>query len=87
MKPSENSALEPSLSREAYWDASFYAREQKAIFWDQWFYVGRAEVMADVGEYRVLDIADESVILIRAEDGLRGFLNFCRHRGSRLLCG
>lgn len=86
MKPSENIALEPSLSREAYWDASFYAREQKAIFWDQWFYVGRSEE-TEVGQYRVFEVADESIILIRAEDGLHGFLNFCRHRGSRLLCG
>ena len=39
------------------------------------------------GAYRVLDVAGESVILIRAEDGFHGHLNFCRHRGSRLLCG
>ena len=87
MKASENLALEPSLSRDAYWDAAFYAREQGAIFWDQWFYVGRAAGLAEAGDYRVLDVAGESVILIRAEDGLRAHLNFCRHRGSRLLCG
>jgi glycine betaine catabolism A len=87
MKPSENRALEPSLSREAYWDASFYERERTAIFWDQWFYVGRAASLERVGDYRVLDVAGESVILIRAQDGLHAHLNFCRHRGSRLLCG
>ncbi len=87
MKPSENLALEPSLPREAYWDASFYAREQRAIFWDQWFYAGRAEQFAGVGAYRVLDVAGESVILVRGEEGLHAHLNFCRHRGSRLLCG
>jgi glycine betaine catabolism A len=87
VKPSENITLEPSLPREAYWDAGFYAREQEAIFWDQWFYVGRAEELAGIGAYRVLDVAGESVILIRGEEGLYGHLNFCRHRGSRLLCG
>lgn len=87
MKPSEIIALEPSLPREAYWDAAFYAREQEAIFWNQWFYVGRAEELEKIGAYRVLDVAGESVILIRAEDGLHAHLNFCRHRGSRLLCG
>jgi glycine betaine catabolism A len=87
MKPSENHALEPSLPREAYWGTDFYAREREAIFADQWFYVGRAEQVADTGAYRVLDIAGESVILIRDGGRLRAHLNFCRHRGSRLLCG
>jgi len=87
VKPSENSRLEPSLPREAYWDAGFYAREREAIFWDQWFYAGRADRLEEIGSYRVLDVAGESVILVRAADGLRAHLNFCRHRGSRLLRG
>jgi glycine betaine catabolism A len=87
MKPSENVVLERSLPREAYWDEAFYAREQTAIFWDQWFYAGRAESLEKLGAYRVVEVGGESVILIRAADGLYGHLNFCRHRGSRLLCG
>ncbi len=87
MKPSENIVLERSLPREAYWDEAFYAREQEAIFWDQWFYAGRAEGLEEPGAYRVVDVAGESIILIRAEEGLHAHLNFCRHRGSRLLCG
>lgn len=87
VKPSENLALEASLPRGAYWDAEFYAREQRAIFWDQWFYAGRAQGLADDGAYRVLDVAGESVILIRDAGTLRAHVNLCRHRGSRLLCG
>ncbi|MBV8343812.1 MAG: aromatic ring-hydroxylating dioxygenase subunit alpha [Candidatus Eremiobacteraeota bacterium] len=87
MKPSENLALEPSLPRAAYWDAGFYAREQHAIFWDQWFYAGRTEQLAEDGAFRVLDVAGESVIVVRDGGALRAHLNFCRHRGSRLLCG
>jgi glycine betaine catabolism A len=87
VKPSENRVLEPSLPREAYWDAAFYEREQRAIFWDQWFYVGRSETLEGAGAYRVLDVAGESVILVRDDDGLHAHLNLCRHRGSRLLCG
>ncbi|MBV9719963.1 MAG: aromatic ring-hydroxylating dioxygenase subunit alpha [Candidatus Eremiobacteraeota bacterium] len=87
MKPSEISGLEPSLSREAYWGDAFYARERDAIFWSQWFYVGRAEQWSDIGAYRVLDIAGESVIVVRAHEGLHAHLNFCRHRGCRLLRG
>jgi glycine betaine catabolism A len=87
VKPSEIFALEPSLPREAYWDAAHYAREQEAIFWNQWFYAGRADRLDRVGAYRVIDLAGESIVLVRTADGLRGHLNFCRHRGSRLLSG
>lgn len=86
MKPSENTPLEASLSRDAYWGDDFFAREREAIFWDQWFYVGRSDSLSEPGAYRVLDLAGESVVLIRG-DGLHAHLNFCRHRGSRLLCG
>lgn len=79
--------MEESLAREAYWDASFYAREQRAIFWDQWFCAGRGESLEELGAYRVIDVAGESVILVRGAEGLYGHLNFCRHRGSRLLQG
>ncbi|HEY2554557.1 MAG TPA: aromatic ring-hydroxylating dioxygenase subunit alpha [Candidatus Cybelea sp.] len=79
--------MERSLPREAYWDEAFFAREQRAIFWDRWLYAGRAEKIAETGAYRVVDIAGESVVIVRAEDGLFAHLNFCRHRGSRLLCG
>jgi glycine betaine catabolism A len=77
--------LERSLPRAAYWDAGFFAREQEAIFWDQWFYVGRSERLAQPGCYRVLDVAGESVILVRDGARLRAHVNLCRHRGSRLL--
>ncbi|MBV9333801.1 MAG: hypothetical protein JO146_07320, partial [Candidatus Eremiobacteraeota bacterium] len=75
VKASENFALEPSLPRDAYWDEAFYARERDAIFWAQWFYAGRAAELSNFGAYRVLDIAGESVILIRGEDGLYAHLN------------
>ena len=61
--------MERSLPREAYWDEAFFAREQRAIFWDQWFYAGRAERIAETGAYRVVDIAGESVVIVRAEEG------------------
>src|ERR1700722_2662794 len=79
--------MERSLPREAYWDEAFFARERRAIFWDQWLYAGRAERIAETGAYLVVDIAGESVVIVRAEEGLFAHLNFCRHRGSRLLCG
>ncbi len=80
-------SLEKSLPRSAYEGPDFFAREQRAIFWDQWFYAGRSEGLETAGSFRVLDVAGESVIVIRGERGLFGHVNLCRHRGSRLLCG
>jgi Rieske 2Fe-2S family protein len=79
--------LERSLPRAAYWEPEFFAREQRAVFWDQWFCVGRAEQLRTCGDYRVLDVAGESIILIRGQDQFHAHVNVCRHRGSRLLCG
>jgi Rieske 2Fe-2S family protein len=80
--------LEASLPRSAYCDAAYYQREQCRIFWRDWFYVGRSEMLLRPGDYRVVEIAGESVITIRDEAGaLHAHLNFCRHRGTRLLCG
>ena len=79
--------LEESLSREAYVEPAFFRREAAAIFWDQWFYADRAEGLDAVGDYRVFEIAGESVFGVRTASGLRAHVNLCRHRGSRLLCG
>jgi glycine betaine catabolism A len=81
-------ALEVSLPRRAYWEAAFYQREQRHIFWDQWFYAGRAERLREPGAFVVLDVAGESVIVVKDRDeSLHAHVNLCRHRGSRLLCG
>jgi glycine betaine catabolism A len=80
--------LESSLPRDAYWDPAFYAREAEAIFLDQWVCASRSEQLAQAGAFRVLDLAGESILLVRDEGGaLFAHLNFCRHRGSRLLDG
>ncbi|HEY1978109.1 MAG TPA: aromatic ring-hydroxylating dioxygenase subunit alpha [Candidatus Baltobacteraceae bacterium] len=80
--------LDVSLPRAAYWDDAFFERERRAIFWDQWFYAGRADRLSEPGAFEVLDLAGESIIVIRDRDGrLYGHINLCRHRGSRLLCG
>ncbi|MEO9169711.1 MAG: aromatic ring-hydroxylating dioxygenase subunit alpha [Candidatus Baltobacteraceae bacterium] len=80
--------LERSLPRAAYWDPDFYAREQRSIFGSQWVYAGRTADFAEPGSYRVIEVAGEGVIVIRAQDGrLYAHINLCRHRGSRLLCG
>jgi Rieske 2Fe-2S family protein len=75
------------LGRE-YCSDEVFDLERRRIFQDGWFCVGRAEEAPENGSFFVTDIAGESVLIVRGEDGLlRGFLNVCRHRGSRLCDG
>ncbi len=80
--------MERSLPKTAYTSLDFYRREQEAIFWHQWVYACRLEALASPAGYTVLDVAGESIIIVRDVAGsLNAHLNLCRHRGSRLLCG
>jgi Rieske 2Fe-2S family protein len=77
--------LEPSLPSTWYRSAEVFALEKERIFSREWICVGREEELEAAGDYRVLDILGESLILVRnRERELRAFYNTCRHRGSRL---
>jgi len=83
LKLDEISATLPSTF---YYEAGHYERELRQIWHKQWLLVGRADEVAAVGEYRVVKIGDQSVIITRGRDNqLRAFHNTCRHRGS-ILC-
>jgi Rieske 2Fe-2S family protein len=83
---SSSHALERTLEREYYLSPEIYAREQERIFYREWFCVGREEQIAESGDYLALDVAGESVLLVRTRDGALGaHYNVCRHRGSQLV--
>lgn len=68
-----------------YYDPAIYAREQERIFARMWVYAGQASSLPAPGDYRVMQLVDESVIVVRDKHHvLHAFLNVCRHRGSRL---
>jgi choline monooxygenase len=71
-----------------YRDAAFFEREKRGIFYKSWQYAGWVGQVANAGDYLTAEILDQSVIILRAEDGeLRGFHNVCQHRGHPLLAG
>jgi len=79
-------ALERTLPRAAYLDPEIFGLERERIFTREWVCVGRAESVAAPGEYVVLEVAGESVLLVRGRDAvLRAFYNVCRHRGCELV--
>ena len=68
-----------------YTTPEILSEEAERIFRRQWICAGRAEAIAGAGDYVVVEIAGESIIVLRDQTGeRRAFYNVCRHRGTRL---
>jgi glycine betaine catabolism A len=79
------SAPRPTLTGPDYRSQDVFELERERIFAREWFYAARADEAPEPGDWVAVDVAGESVLLVRGSDGeLRGFYNVCRHRGSRL---
>jgi len=67
----------------AYEDQEIYEREMDLIFRRGWVYVGHASEIPLPGDYRLTDIAGESVIMCRDEEGnVQLLMNRCTHRAN-----
>ena len=70
-----------------YSDPDVLRREQERIFRRAWQYVGHTGRVEQVGDRFAAWAGDIPVLVVRGEDGVRAFLNVCRHRGSLLVDG
>ncbi len=62
-----------------------YRQELDSVFFRSWLYAGHVSQVPNPGDYFLYAIAEESVIVVRGEDGaIRALINSCRHRGSRV---
>jgi glycine betaine catabolism A len=78
-------AIRKTLPGPAYYSDETYALDKERVFYRTWLYVGRAERVAAPGDWMRVEIADESILVVRGKDEqLRAFYNVCRHRGSRI---
>ena len=75
-----------SLEQRFYTDPEIYKLELEQIVMRNWIFAGHVTELAESGDFKVLNVANESAIIVRGDDGLiRAFANVCRHRGS-LVC-
>lgn len=78
--------MEATLHRDLYIEPSWFEKERERVFFDQWTCVAREDDLVSAGSYEAVDLAGDSVILVRGEDWkLRAFHNVCRHRGCQLV--
>src|SRR5678815_513230 len=62
-----------------------YQRELETIFFKSWLWAGHVSQIPAPGDFFLYEIAEESVIIARGNDGeIRALINSCRHRGSRV---
>ena len=74
-----------SLAQRYFISPEIFAQEQGKIFSTQWVLVGHQSQIAKGGDYFAVDVAGESLIVVRDRRSMiRGFYNVCRHRGTRL---
>lgn len=75
-----------ALDQRFYTDPSIYELEIERIIARNWIMVGHQSEFPESGDFKVVNIANESAIVVRGSDGeLKAFANVCRHRGS-LVC-
>jgi len=87
VKPASDAGgpLTRTLPGRFYHDPALWQLEQERLFARVWVCVGRGDQFPAPGHFRTVRVGDESVLVVRGEDGaLRAFLNVCRHRGAQL---
>jgi len=70
-----------------YYDETFFKLENERFWPRVWQLACRLEEIPEVGDWVEYRILDKSVILVRAESGVKAFHNACRHRGVKLADG
>lgn len=84
MKP-RTSHGQRTLPAEHFTSPDIWRMEQERIFQRSWLLAGHVSELAQPGRYFLLEIGNESVIVLRDVAGkVRAHHNFCRHRGTRL---
>lgn len=74
-----------ALEREFYTDPAIFQQDLERVLFQHWFCAGHAASLPRPGDYRVVELGSESLIIVRSRDGqIRALLNVCRHRGSRI---
>jgi Rieske 2Fe-2S family protein len=78
--------LEHGLPASWYRDPAHYERELEVFWYARWICVARDEELAAAGDWKLVRVGSQSLVLVRDEAGaVRAFHNTCRHRGS-VLC-
>jgi len=69
-----------------YGDAEVHERERRAVFGNEWLFVGFRQAFQEPGDYLGTDIAGWNIVVVVDDEGaLRAHHNVCRHRAGPLV--
>lgn len=71
------------VSYDRYISPDYYDREMERLWTRTWQWACRDEHVAEVGDYYVYDVGHHSIIIVRSNEGLKGYYNSCPHRGTK----
>lgn len=70
-----------TLPPRAYTDPAVFAAEKAHIFAGGWVCVARADQLANIGDYRCVDLLDQPIVVVRGRDStIRALSRVCLHR-------
>jgi phenylpropionate dioxygenase-like ring-hydroxylating dioxygenase large terminal subunit len=85
---SGDSSAARSLPGRFYTSPEFFELEIENILSKEWHCLGRADEVAQPGDYFTTRLLKESLLVVRGNDGnIRVLSNVCRHRGMRVATG
>ena len=74
-----------TLPGKYYHSEEIYQEEAKKIFYKFWLYACRVDEIPSVGDYKLIQVVDESIIVVRDKTNeIKALFNVCRHRGTQL---
>jgi len=74
-----------TLPGKYYHSREIYNEEIEKIFYKFWIYACRAEEIPQSGDFKLIQVEDESLILVRDKtENIKAHFNVCRHRGTQL---
>lgn len=77
-----------SVEVDRYTSRSFFDLECERLWPKVWQVACRVEEVPEVGDYTEYEIADQSILIVRAAPAtIKAYFNTCRHRGAQLAKG
>jgi phenylpropionate dioxygenase-like ring-hydroxylating dioxygenase large terminal subunit len=76
------------VATDRYHSSDYHRCERERLWMRTWQVAGRADEIAEPGDWMEHRLFDQSYVLVRGKDSrVRGFVNACRHRGNALCEG
>ena len=74
-----------TLPQKYYVDNTIFKKEISNFFHNGWICCGRSQELQKPGEYKLVEIENESIIILKNEKNkINAFYNICRHRGTKI---